>query len=215
MVLTTKLLFAVKFALPSFKRTAPRSERILLNARELTGTYLSWCPRHRSPARGELIAADAEVSAAFANLPSLSLMRTKGTRIGALHLDHFLPSATRIDEKDCSVHNEFPKHLQKPMEDLVDALLYLGPQDLAMKEQFPAYIALDADYMTEVRRRESLLPGGGAATDKEFYQRFVNEAENPLFTVPKPVGPKGVQAVVQSCLDRKSHGSTSKPEHRL
>jgi hypothetical protein len=163
----------------------------------------------------ELIAADAEVSAALANLPSPSLIRTKGTRLGVLDLDHFLPSATHIDEKDCSVHNEFPKQLQKPMEDLADALLYLGPQDLAIKEPFPAYIALDADYMAEVRRRESLLPGGGAATDKEFYQQFVSEAENPLFTIPKPPGPGEVQAAVQSCLDRKSHGSTSKPGQNL
>jgi hypothetical protein len=66
--------------------------------------------------------------------------------------------------------------------------------------------------MAEVRRRESLLPGGGAATDKEFYQQFVDEAENPLFTIPTPVGPKEVQAAVQGCLDRKSHGSTFKPE---
>lgn len=156
----------------------------------------------------ELFAADEEVSATFANWPSPSLARTKGTWLGALDLGHFLPPATRIDETDCSVHKEFPKQLQKPMEDLVDALLYLGPQDLAMKGQFPAYIALDADYMTEVRRRESLLPGGGTTTDKEFYQQFVSDAENPLFTMPKPPDPKDVQTQVQSCLDRKSRGST-------
>jgi hypothetical protein len=156
----------------------------------------------------EVIAADAEVSAAFANLPSPSLARTKGTRLGALDLGHFLPLAPHIDERDCSVHNEFPKQLQKPMEDLADALLYLGPQDLAIKEPFPAYVALDADYMAEVRRRESLLPGGGAATDKEFYQQFVNDAENPLFTMPKPPDSKDVQTAVQSCLDRKNRGNT-------
>jgi len=159
----------------------------------------------------DLTAADAEVSAAFANMASPSLSRIKGTWVGALDLGHFLPSATRIDEKDCSAHNEFPKQLQKPMEDLVDAVLFLGPQDLAMKEQFPAYVALDAAYMAEARRRESLLPGGGAATDKEFYQQFVNDAENPVYTILKPPGPKEVQAAVQGCLDRKSHGSVPKP----
>jgi hypothetical protein len=160
----------------------------------------------------ELIAADMQVSAAFANWPSPSLARVKGTRLGGLDLTHFLPPATRIDEKDCSVHKEFPKQLQKPMEELVDALLYLGPADLAMKEQFPAYIVLDADYMTEVRRRESVLPGGGAPTDKEFYQQFVDDAEDPLFRLPKPPDPKDVQANVQSCLDRKNHGSAPKSE---
>ena len=156
----------------------------------------------------EVIAADVEASAAFANWPSQSLTRVEGTWLGALDLGHFLPSATHIDEKDCSVHNEFPKHLQKPMQDLVDALLYLGPQDLALKEQLPAYIVLDADYMAEVRRRESLGPGQGSLTDKEYYQQFVNDADNPLYTMPKPPGQKDVQAAVQSCLDRKSHGNT-------
>ncbi len=65
--------------------------------------------------------------------------------------------------------------------------------------------------MAEVRRRESLLPGGGAATDKEFYQQFVNDAENPIYVIPKPPGPKEVQAAVQGCLDRKSHRGASKP----
>ncbi len=102
------------------------------------------------------------------------------------------------------MHNDFPKHLQKPMEDLVDAFLYLGPKDLALKEQFPAYIVLDAEYMAEVRRQE----GGGSQTVKEFNQQFVDDAENPLFTLPKPPDPKEVQANVQSCLDRKSRSKT-------
>lgn len=155
----------------------------------------------------ELIAADAEVSPAVANWPNPSLARVKDTWLGGLDLAHFLPPGTRIDEKDCSVHDEVPKHLQKPMEDLVDAFLYLGPKDLALKEQFPAYIVLDADYMAEVRRRESVLSGGGASSDKEFYQQFVNDAENPLWTMPKPPGPKDVQAWVQGCLDRKSRAA--------
>ena len=150
----------------------------------------------------ELIAADTQVTSAVANWPSPSLAWLKTTWLGALDLGHFLPAATRIDEKDCSVHNELPKHLQKPMGDLVDAVLYLGPNDLALKEQLPAYIVLDTDYMAEVRRRES-LGGGGTPPDKEFYQQFVNDAENPLFTIPRPPGPEEVQAAVQGCVDRK------------
>jgi hypothetical protein len=160
----------------------------------------------------ELIAADAQASAAFAKWPSPSLARTKGTWVGALDLGHFIPPPMRIDQ-DCNVHNDFPKHLQKPMENLVDALLYLGPNNLAMKEQFPAYVVLDADYMAEVRRRDAELSGGKTVPDKEFYQQFVDDAEDPLFTLPKPPDPKDVQANVQSCLDRKSHSSTPKSEH--
>ncbi len=151
----------------------------------------------------ELIAADAQASAAFANWPNPSIARAKGTWVGALDLGHFLPPPTLIDQ-DCNVHYDFPKHLQKPMEDLVDAFLYLGPKELALKEQFPAYIVLDTEYMAEVRRRE----GGGRQTEKEFNQQFVDDAEDPLFTLPKPPDPKEVQANVQSCLDRKSRSNT-------
>ncbi len=150
----------------------------------------------------ELVAADAQASAAFANWPNPSIARAKGTWVGALDLGHFLPPSTRIDQ-DCNVHSDFPKHLQKPMEDLVDAFLYLGPKDLALKEEFPAYIVLDTEYMAEVRRRE-----GGSQTVKEFNQQFVNDAEDPVFTLPKPPDPKDVQANVQSCLDRKSRGTS-------
>ena len=151
----------------------------------------------------ELIAADGKASSAFANWPSPSIGRARGTWVGALDLDHFLPPPTRIDQ-DCKVHYDFPKHLRKPMEDLVDAFLYLGPKDLALKEQFPAYIVVDTEYMAEVRRRE----GGGKQTEKEFNQQFVDDAEDPLFTLPKPPDPNDVQANVQSCLDRKSRGTS-------
>lgn len=152
----------------------------------------------------DLTVADAEASAPFANWPSPSIARAKGTWVGALDLSHFLPPPTLID-RDCNVHNDFPEHLQKPMGDLVDAFLYLGPKDLALREQLPAYVVLDDDYMTEVRRRESVLSGGKTPTLKEFYQQFVNDAENPIFPEHKPPDPKEVQANVQSCLDRKNN----------
>lgn len=149
----------------------------------------------------ELTAADTQVSAAFVNWPSPSIARAKGTWVGALDLSHFLPPPTLINQ-DCVVHKDFPKHLQKPMEDLVDAFLYLGPKDLAMREQFPAYIVLDSDYMAEVRRRE----GADGQSANEFNRQFVDDAEDPVFTLPKPPDPKEVQANVQSCLDRKKNG---------
>ena len=102
------------------------------------------------------------------------------------------------------MYYDFPKRLQKPMEDLVDAFLCLGPADLALREQFPACLVLDDEYMAEVRRRE----GGGGQSVKESNQQFVNDAENPLFTLPKPPGPRDVQANVQSCIDRKSRGKS-------
>ena len=65
----------------------------------------------------------------FASWPTPSLARAKGTWLGALDLSHFLPAPIRVDEH-CNVHTEFPKPLQRPMEDLVDAFLYLGPGEL-------------------------------------------------------------------------------------
>ena len=154
---------------------------------------------------------------ALAAWPIPSLARAKGTWTGALDLGHFYPPPTMIHEGDCIVHNEFPKRLQKPMESLVDAFLYMGPQDLRLKEQMPADIALDVDYRMELLRRESLpgvpgaLPGTPIATLKEEDQRTLRGAENPLLEVYHPPDPKAqdpeLSKAVQGCLDRKNRGS--------
>jgi hypothetical protein len=47
------------------------------------------------------------------------------------------------------------------MEHYIDAFLYVGPQEFRLSEPMPANIALDADYMTELRRRESLMGFAG------------------------------------------------------
>jgi hypothetical protein len=141
----------------------------------------------------------------FAGWPVPALVRAKGTWLGALDLGHFLPPPFMID-RDCKVHNEFPKPLQKPMEELVDAFLYLGPPDLSLKEQFPADIALDADYEKELQRRESLR--GMPPMPRETNQEIVDEAENPLDVLPPPPDTKLME---QDCLERRSHsGSTPK-----
>lgn len=59
--------------------------------------------------------------------PFPSLVITKGTWLGSLDLTHIFSPPVSIDP-DCRVHDEFPKDLQKPMADLVDAFLYLNPQ---------------------------------------------------------------------------------------
>lgn len=147
----------------------------------------------------------------LATWPIPSLARTKGTWLGALDLSHFLLPPTMID-MNCKVHHEFPKELQKPMADLVDAFLYLGPQSLRFAEKTPADIALDVEYRTELQRREALsgFPGRQAQPLKEADQQTLKEAENPLFVVPKPPDPNrpdpDLDKAVQSCLDRKKAG---------
>jgi hypothetical protein len=90
------------------------------------------------------------------------------------------------------VHHDFPTELQKPMEDLVDAFLYIGPQDLRLRDQMPTDIALDIDYRLELQRRGSLpgFPGPATGTLKEFDQQIVNGDENPLFFISKPRDPE-------------------------
>jgi hypothetical protein len=151
-------------------------------------------------------------SSRLATWPIPSLARAKGTWLGALDLGHFLPPPIRIDEKDCQVHTEFPKMLQKPMEELVDAFLYLGPQDLRLSEKIPADIALDASYKAEFQRGGVMFgfPDAASETSQEFDQQIVRSAENPLFSISKPPDdPKPTQRAVQECLDRlKNRRST-------
>jgi hypothetical protein len=97
----------------------------------------------------------------FASWRNPSIALTKGTWLGALLLSDVFQPGIMIDA-DCKVQIVlFPPKLQKqaekPMEHYIDAFLYLGPQEFRLKEPIPADIALDADYMTELRRREPLI----------------------------------------------------------
>lgn len=151
-------------------------------------------------------------SSRLAKWPIPSLALAKGTLLGALGLDHFIPPPVRIDEKDCKVHNEFPEMLQKPMAKLVDAFLYLGPQDLRLREKIPADIALDASYRAEFQRGGEMLgfPDAASKSPAQFDQEIVKSAEDPLFSVPKLPDAKETQRAVQDCLNRLKNRTTTK-----
>jgi hypothetical protein len=138
----------------------------------------------------------------FIGWQSPSLATIKNTRIADLGLDSFFPPPVRIDQ-DCNAKNEFPKELQKPMGEMVDAILYLGPENFKLKEQMPADIALDTDYMTELQRRESLtgFPGSKTRTLEESNRQIVKSASDPLLTTPKQ---PDLKLIAKSCLDRKN-----------
>lgn len=140
----------------------------------------------------------------FVNWPVPSLVPTKGNWLGTLDLSHFISPPVLVDEVNCEVHREFPKQVQKPMQQLVDAFLYLGPPDLRLKEQIPADVAMDLDYQKELQRRQSLprMPGAAPQTSKQLANEVNADVENPLVTVPPP--PDASRAV-QSCLDRKKN----------
>jgi hypothetical protein len=97
------------------------------------------------------------------------------------------PGVDKSVRRRLPVHKEFPKRLQKPMSDLVDAFLYLSPLDLELKEQVPADIALDVDSRMELKRRDSLpefpgaVPTPSPKTRKDENQEIVEEAEEPIF----------------------------------
>lgn len=144
--------------------------------------------------------------------PVPSLVLAKGTWLGALDVSHFFPPPIWFD-KDCNVVNEFSKEdRQKPMSDLVDAFLYLGPPELALKEQMPADIALDAAYMKELRRRGLLIgePEATTMTPKEQEASIVKSAENPIFDLSERPDKKLIAAITQSCLDHKKQNGTPK-----
>lgn len=146
-------------------------------------------------------------SSAFASWIAPSLAWSKGTWLGALRLSYFYPPTIWTD-KDCNIYNEFPKNEQKPMADLVDAFLYLGPQDLRLKEPIPADIALDVEYMTELLRREKLSGMPGAGTVNGLDQQIVDGVGSPVFVVPKLQDTMlFFPFIKQNCLDRKAHSS--------
>jgi len=146
----------------------------------------------------------------FALWPNPSIAVTKGTWLGALLLSNIFPPGIMIDP-DCKVQivlfaPKLQKQAQKPLEHYIDAFLYLGPQEFRLKEPMPADIALDADYMTELRRRESLIGFPGASkSQKEYSDEIVQEAQNPILEgAPKLPDARDIE---QGCLDNKKRGS--------
>ena len=148
----------------------------------------------------------------FAAWSAPSIALAKDTWLGALDMSYFFPPPVWFG-KDCRVMNEFPKEdLQTPMEGLVDAFLYLGPSELALHEQIPADLALDKDYMKELRRRELLYgdPDATTMTQQEYEQTIINSAENPLLDLLQRPTQKTIAAIHQACLDQKAQASAPK-----
>ena len=144
--------------------------------------------------------------ALLASWPIPAIARIKGASLGRLDLKAFLPPPTIID-KDCKPHTDFTGPLRKPVEELFDAILYLGPQDLRLWEKIPADILLDADYMKE-RRRRAALPGSPTAvvqTSDELDRQIFERAENPVFKIDTPpLSAAAIEQAVRDCRERQS-----------
>jgi hypothetical protein len=107
-------------------------------------------------------------------------------------------------DEDCNFHYEVPGEFQKTMEDLVDAFLYLGPQDLRLWEKTPADIALDYDYMRELDRRavfQQFIPPWRSR------ERILDDAEDAV--IGKQPDPEFLKRLVEKCLEYKRRWSST------
>lgn len=141
----------------------------------------------------------------FATWPIPALAAVKGTSLGKLGLKEFLPPPMIVDQ-DCNPHTDFTGPLRKPVEDLFDAVLYLGPQDLRLSEKIPADIVLDAEYQKE-RRRRAALRGSAAPAPRNsegLDRQILQQAENPLFKIDTPpLSSAAIEQAVRDCRERK------------
>lgn len=134
--------------------------------------------------------------------PNPSVVPIKGTRLGTVPFRDFRSPPVAV--QDCVVTNDFPPGLQKPIEALVDAILYLGPQEFMLNEPIPAGIALDTEYLTELLRRESLIgpPGAPMGSLADLREELMQQSEHPIRVMPKPPNAKEIE---RDCLERKKH----------
>jgi hypothetical protein len=148
----------------------------------------------------------------FKTWPIPSLTRAKGTWLGALELTQFLLPTTYAIDKDCNIFKPL-----EHVENLVDAFLYFGPQDLRLAEQVPADIEFDSDYARE-RQRRAVLRGVSSVTPKQedlrsfavsgaslSPEQIVNSAESPLLV---PLKPQSLESMAQVCLAPKARRNT-------
>jgi hypothetical protein len=143
--------------------------------------------------------------ALLASWPIPAIARVKGSSLGRLDLKAFLPPPYVVDQ-NCNPHADFTGPLRKPVEELFDAVLFLGPQGLRLWEKIPADVVLDSDYMKE-RRRRATLPGAATPAvqasdglDRQIFER----AENPLFKIDAPaLSAAEIQQAVRDCRERQ------------
>lgn len=143
----------------------------------------------------------------YASWPAPSLMLAKGTWLGAIRLSHFTPPPFLM--KDCVATAGFPEGDDRRMEEVVDAFLYLGPPSLALREQFPADIAMDSAYMAELRRRANLL---GEAWAVPSDAQTISAVERPLLDMPKGPDDKFLRAVEKECREKREKGEFKLPQ---
>jgi hypothetical protein len=153
-------------------------------------------------------------SSPIADWPIPSLVLSKGTWLGALPLSHFFPvPGIRVDN-NCVASVFYPKEPDKPMEEFVDAFLYLGPPSLAMREPVPAAIASDSVLTAEINRRTKL--GRGYWMDyTDMGGSEVKHAGSVLLDVAKPPSAANLKAAEADCRQAMKKSSQTLNDEML
>jgi hypothetical protein len=145
--------------------------------------------------------------ASFSNWANPSLISTQRTSLGSLKLDSFLPTPISTDDH-CNVIDPFKANPKLVVSDLIDAFIYLGPQTLHLKEEYPADVALDVAYTSELIRRSTIIGLPEPQTVAEFNQRTLINASNAILTTERLPDAKEFYPLIRKlCLER-----TNKPD---
>ena len=141
-----------------------------------------------------------------------SLIRTRDSKFGSQSLGTFIDSPLTTD-RECNVIDAFAMTPTTTIADEVDAILYLGPPDLALSEPLAASIALDRPYRNEWLRRMRTVGMPGPSTLEGVDEQVVADAANPVLTHSprQPVPAALKESLRQSCLNLK--GTTSAGSH--
>jgi hypothetical protein len=142
------------------------------------------------------------LSSPFAHWQIPSLILLKGTWLGALPLAHFSSEPAIKTDNHCIASIYYPDGPDRPTEKFVDALLYLGPPSLAMREPVPSAIASDSDLIAEINRRAKLVGG--------FWEDYVDVggsevrlADNVLLHAVKPLNAADLKSAEAICRQAK------------
>ena len=136
----------------------------------------------------------------FAHVLSPALINTNGTFLGTLGIESFKPIPISTDEQ-CNVVDPFSLHPRRVMSNFIDAFLYVGPQNVRLKEVTPADVALDTAYTAELLRRNEVVGLPGARTVAEFNQQTIAGAATSLLTIERlPDARQFYPMIRQLCL---------------
>lgn len=128
------------------------------------------------------------------------LLDARKSSLSSMSLGTFLPTLPTIDQ-NCNVVDLAKSQVRS----LLDAFLYLGPQNFLLNEPVPADIALDQVYRAEWLRRQRVSGMIDQQTLADINKETVESAATPIWALPRNPPPPQDMMVRwrQGCLERK------------